>query len=196
MEVRELCGGLHGYMTFVVKNETDLYRGKFADMEKFSELMWNEPPELILKSSPHNQKKHKGKPLRVPDIGHLTPGSVIINKKAVKALGEHFTNFGHLVQLEVEGETWYSYVVTNVLEGVVDMENSIVSRSGTMKRPAFFANKLPNESQIFKTPETGLMQIFFNDNGEGTLQTLLQENDIDAGKLKEVWEQQGINGKS
>lgn len=176
-------------MTFVAKNETDLYSGKFADMDKFSELMWNKPPELILKSAPHNQEKYKGKALKVPDIGYLTPGSVIINEKAANALGDYLKKFGHLVRLEVKGEIWYSYVVTNVLEGVVDMGKSVVSRSGTLKRPAFFADKLPNESQIFKTPETGLLQIFFNDNGGETLQAMLLENAIDAGELKEVWEE-------
>jgi hypothetical protein len=57
-------------MTLVVKNETDLHSGKFAERGKISELMWKEPPEPILKSSPHNQEKHTGKPLKIPDIGY------------------------------------------------------------------------------------------------------------------------------
>lgn len=188
MKVFELKGGLNGYMTFVVENEIELYTGQLSDITKYNEVMWNEPPSLILRRSPHNQKKYKGKKLKVPDIGYLTPGSVIVNEATISVIGEYLKRFGYFVPLKIEGEIWYSYVVTNVLKNVIDMESSVVSRSGTIKRPAFHAKKLPEDEQVFKTLETGLLQIFYTENSEQFLQKSIMQNSIDAGELKLIWE--------
>lgn len=190
MKVFELTGGVEGYMKFYPKNEMDMYTGKYAESDNLSELLWTEPPELALKSSKHNKKKYKGKTRKVPDIGHFAPGSVIVNERTVNAIGYYLKKYGKLIELEVDGETWYSYVVTNVLEGVVDIANSGASGVGVIHKPVFLADKLPKESQIFKVPENQLVRIYFNDNGGETLQTLLSENQLDAGELILAWESQ------
>ena len=149
MKVFELIGGVEGYMKFYPKNEMDMYTGKYADTDNLSELLWNEPPELILKSSKHNQKYYKGKPRKIPDIGHFAPGSVIVNERTVNAIGKYLKKYGNLIKLDVEGETWHSYVVTNILKGVVDIANSKASSVGVIHKPAFLPDMLPKESQIF-----------------------------------------------
>jgi hypothetical protein len=188
MKVFELIGGIEGYMKFYPKNEMDMYTGKYATTDNLSELLWNEPPELVLKSSEHNQKKYKGKLRKVPDIGHFAPGSVIINERTANTIGDYLKKYGNLIKLEIDGETWYSYVVTNILEGVVDVANSKASSVGVIHKPVFLPEKLPKESQIFKVPENQLVRIYFNDNGGETLQALLSDNQLDAGEPVLAWE--------
>jgi hypothetical protein len=188
MKVFELTGGVEGYMKFYPKDEMALYSGQYAEANNLSELLWNKPPELCLKSSKHNGKKYKGKIQKVPDIGHFSPGSLIINERTARTIGDYLRLFGDMIELKIDGEIWYSYVVTNVLEGVVDTQNSKTSSAGVIHKPIFIKDKLPTETQIFKVPENQLIRIYFNDNGDGTLQKLLLDKQIDAGKLILAWD--------
>ncbi|GLR69361.1 hypothetical protein [Agaribacter marinus] len=188
MRVFELRGGGNGYMTFVAKNEIDLYQDRFADMKNYSETMSKEPPNLILGSATHNQKKYKGKPLKIADIGYLVAGNVIVNERVRETIGDYLKQFGDLIPINVEGNTWYSYVVTNVLDGITDIQKSVLTRSGRLKIPAFDIQKLPRHPQIFKTKETGLLQIFFTETETEGLRSLINIHGIDAGDMKLVWE--------
>jgi hypothetical protein len=193
MKVFALNGGIESYMKFYPKDEMEMYTGKYAETNDLTKLLWNEPPVLTLKDSKHNQKKYKGKVRKVPDIGHFAPGSVIVNERTVKSIGDYLKRFGKLIKLEVDGETWYSYVVTNILKGVVDIKNSKAYTAGVIHKPIFLADKLPTETQIFKVPENQLVKIYFNDGGNETLQKLLSNNQIDAGELTLAWEDKGGN---
>ena len=189
MKVFELNGGIEGYMKFYPKDEMEIYSGKYVETDNLSELLWNEPPTLTLTASKQNQKKYKGKLRKIPDIGHFAPGSLIINKKTVESIGSYLTKYGKLIKLEVDGNTWFSYVVTNILNGVVDIKNSQTSNVGVIHKPIFLADKLPVETQIFKISENQLVKIYFNDNGNQTIQKLLRDNQIDAGEFGLSWEQ-------
>jgi hypothetical protein len=132
--------------------------------------------------------KYQGKVKKIPDIGHYTPGSLIVNEKTKQFIGDYLQRFGKLIPITVEGELWYSYVVTNVLEGVVDVDKSVVSKSGTLKKPAFFIEKLPAESQIFKIPENGLLKIYFNKSDHDSIVGLLDKYSLDAGEIPVIWD--------
>ena len=194
MKVFQLTGVANTNMVFLFKDEGDLYRGIYAGADNIVELLYKHPPELELRSAAPNRKKYKGKALRVPDIGHYTPGSLVISQKANECIGDYLRQFGELNEILVEGETWYNYVVTNVLTGVVDEKNSEWCPSEVIKRPAFFADRLPEESQIFKVPEMYEVDIYFNDTGGETVATLFEEHGLEAGEIWETWNSEATAG--
>ena len=188
MKVFRLTGVANQNMVFLPKDEGDLYRGRFAGATNVGELLYQDPPELILRSAETNQQKYKGKALRVPDIGHFTPGSVIVNERASQCIGDYLRRFGDLNEIQVEGETWYNYVISNVLSGVVDEERSEKSRSGIIKKVVFRADRLPADSQIFKVPETQRINIYFNAGSGDSLASLIEEHELEAGDISEIWD--------
>jgi hypothetical protein len=177
-------------MTFLLKDEDDLYRGDLGNSKDVTRLLWEHPPELILRSAKQNQRKHKGRKLKLPDIGHFTPGALIFSEKARDCLGYYFLRFGKFTSIQIEGETWFNYVVTNILAGVVDEQESTYSKRGKLiTKPAFIAEQLPQECQIFKIPETHLIDIYFNDNGGDTVHSLIDKFGLEAGDIPLVWEE-------
>ncbi len=187
MRVFRLTGVANRNMVFLPKDEGDLYQGRFADARNVGELLWQDPPELILRSAETNQRKYEGEALRVPDIGHFTPGSVIVSQRAERCIGNYLRRFGDLNKISVEGEPWYNYVVSNILTGVVDEERCKRSRSERIKKLVFLADRFPEDSQIFKVPETQLANIYFYDaDGEG-LASLIEEHELEAGETAQIW---------
>ena len=77
-------------MTFSLKDEDELYRGDLATTQDVTRLLWEHPPELILRSAKQNQRKYKGKKLKLPDIDHFIPGSLILARKRMIALKSIF----------------------------------------------------------------------------------------------------------
>jgi hypothetical protein len=152
--------------------------------------LWKQPFALLLKGHPHNQKKYKGKKKKVPDIGFFISGSVIVSCKAANLLRDELEKFGVLHEFTVEGERWYSYEVTNVLIGVVDLGKSRYSRSGTFIEASFHGEKLPSETQIFKIPENNLDTIYFNDpeDGSDTILTMAEKHGLEIGETPLVWD--------
>ena len=189
MKVFRLHGVSNTNMTFSLKDEDELYRGDLATTQDVTRLLWEHPPELILRSAKQNQRKYKGKKLKTPDIGHFTPGSLIFSEKAHDCLGEYFCRFGKFTSIQIEGQVWFNYVVTNVLTSIVDKQKSTYSRKGKLIiNPAFFAEKLPQECEIFKVPEMHLIDIYFNDNGGETVRSLIEKYGLEAGDIPLVWE--------
>jgi hypothetical protein len=189
LKVFQLHGVSNANMTFLLKDEGDLYRGDYGSSKDVTRLLWEHPPELILRSAKQNQRKHKGRKLKLPDIGHFTPGALIFSEKARDCLGEYFLRFGKFTSIQVEGEMWFNYDVTNIIGGVVDVQGSTYSKKGKMiTKPAFIAEKLPQEPQIFKIPEMHLVDIYFNDNGSDTVRSMINKFRLEAGDMPLVWD--------
>ena len=95
---------------------------------------------------------------------------------------------GALNEIHVEGERWYNYVVSNVLTGIVDEERCERSRSGRIKKLVFRADRLPENSQIFKVPETQLVSIYLNEGAGESLASMVEDHDLEAGDMTEIWD--------
>jgi hypothetical protein len=149
--------------------------------------LWRGPPALLLRSAAQNQRKHQGKPLKTPDIGHFAPGGLILSTRAVERLGETFKRFGELREIQVEDETWFNYDVTHFLGGLLDLPECKRSRSGTIKRPAFLPERLPTEPSLFKLPDMQGVDTFFNEVDSHSIGERIRAEALKAGEMPLVW---------
>jgi len=187
MQVQKLIGIDHDLMQFYPKHANSYTQHEKAGLD--DEDLWIKPFELVLRSHPENQKKHKGEALAVPDIGHLTEGGLIVSVKAVELIGDYLRKFGDLYEIIVDGECWFAYNITNILESVVDKKSSRSDSMGDITVPAYFKEKLPTESQIFKLEETDLLTIYFNvpDNEVDTIFSLGEKHGLNIGVTPVDW---------
>jgi hypothetical protein len=188
MKVFSLLAVSHHNMTFFPKDNLAIY--EHTDKGLSDEDLWKSPFELLLRNHPNNKKKYKGKKKLVPDIGHFINGSVILSPKSTDLLGGYLKRFGDLYEFTVEGETWFSYDVTNVLNGIVSIEKSRHDSVGTFVSPAFHVDKLPLASQVFKIPENYLGTIYFSDPeaGSETILTMAEKHGLVIGENPLVWD--------
>ncbi|CAA0110671.1 Uncharacterised protein [BD1-7 clade bacterium] len=124
--------------------------------------IWKEGCLLRLESELGNQRLYKGNPLNIPDISYFVAGGVIVSPKTVELMGDYLSKFGDLHPITVEGNNWFTYDITNIIDGVVDKENSSYSRRGLLRKPAFNLDKLPKDPQVFKIEDDNRIGIYLN----------------------------------
>lgn len=95
------------------------------------------------------------------DASLLLAGSLVLNQKAVDALGPLLMQFGQLLEAKVDGATEYFYNVTCVID-CIDVERSDKRASGSILREAFRPGALPVGPTVFKDPRTARIRIYVN----------------------------------
>jgi hypothetical protein len=181
MKIYKFSAGDDDHMLFLPMDQTDFDRGVYAGDGRSRKHNWH-PPRVKLKSDPFNHGK------KVPDIGHVAAGSVVFSERAVEVLSNHLEPYGELLPLDVEGDTYFLYNVTNIIDAI-DQEKSVKRGTGRIKIPAFVADKIPKDVEIFKVPETQRSQIYFHEiNGEN-IKTLIEQYGLNGAHFRLEWEE-------
>lgn len=180
MKIYKFSAGDDEHMLFLPMDETDFDRGVYAGDGSPRKDNWH-PPRVKLKSDPFNKGKKE------PDIGHVASGSVVFSGRAVDVLKDHLEPYGELLPLDVEGDTYFLYNVTNIIDAI-DQDKSVKRGTGRIKIPAFVESKIPARTEIFKVPETQRSQIYFNEiNGEN-IKTLIEQHNLAGAHFRLEWE--------
>jgi hypothetical protein len=136
-------------------------------------INWH-PPEITLAMEEENRG------LQIPDIGHILPGSLVFSARAESILRDYLLPYGQLFAFDCEGETWFYFNPTLVIDDVLDVANS--QTYGTQKKviikPAFFTDRLPKENAIFKVPETKAAATYYHHDGKVNFKSLIEENNL------------------
>ncbi len=128
-----------------------------------SSLEWTRPPRL----APQVDKRKKSKPLG--DLGPFLPGALVLGEKARVALGPFLSQFGQLLELDVDGVPHWFYNVTHVIS-CIDRERSEQRAGGTIGKEAFIDAAVPVEPSVFKDPATARARIYVNERGKHALE--------------------------
>lgn len=147
---------------------------------------WHDRP----KCRPNVQKKKK-KQMPLADLSYISPGSILLNRKAYAALSDLFLPFGQLLEVECvneggvlgekESEIFYFYNVVNVIS-CIDYGNSQKIGSGVYK-PAFFPEAVPKDLQIFKDPLTKRAHIYLSEPAKEEFAKLIADAGLVGGKF-------------
>jgi hypothetical protein len=134
-------------------------------------LEWSARPELVA-FAPEGRKKL---PPRA-DVSPFTAAGLVVNEKVRTSLGDFLTQFGQLLEINVDGKTEYYYNVTNVVP-CIDTERSEIA-AGFVEVPVFQEQLVPVEPSIFIEPVIHA-RIFVNDAAK-----LILEERIAANKIR------------
>jgi hypothetical protein len=168
MALWELMGGTNNdYSVLVYANEAERASGIFKTNGKPKQ--WAQPPHIKLFV---DEKRKKQKP--AADIGHLAPGSFILNEKAYLALKDFLAQFGECLCVNCEGEIQYFYNVTNLIS-CIDFTNSKKIADAVFKA-VFLQETIPIDEQVFKDPLTANARIYVTEPAKATLEKLIKAN--------------------
>lgn len=178
MKVWELRnGGINDVAMLVYGSEDELYSGMFdADGQP---LEWTFRPHANVFIEP---RKKRAKP-RV-DVSLLGPGVLVLNTKAMAAIGEFLSNFGQLLELDVDGEVEWFYNVTHVID-CIDLDRSTLRPEGSIAKEAFLPEKIPVDPTVFKDPHTARTRIYVNDSARQLLKKLIASAGITGVEFAE-----------
>lgn len=139
---------------------------------------WHERPRCR-----PNVQKNKRKQMPLADLSYISPGSILLNRKAYDVLKDFILPFGQLLEVECmneggvlgekESEIFYFYNVVNMVS-CIDYENSQKIGSGVYK-PAFFPAATPKDLQIFKDPLTKRAHIYLTEPAKEQFATLIAD---------------------
>ncbi|MBL4630414.1 MAG: hypothetical protein JKY14_04400 [Paraglaciecola sp.] len=184
--VEEIVGCHESSMDFVFAAdhnwELDLFLSRGASRFKLAQELPTTKVKLF--SRIESEELSEQQNLILPDLGHLSPGGIVLSKLAVRRLEMFWLAFGELLPLDVEGDEYYYYNVTNILENVVDIENSLLSLRGKLETPAFLAEKIPSELTLLKVPEKKCINLY----ATGGFSALMRAHGLKIGvKVQPVW---------
>ncbi|NJO12161.1 MAG: hypothetical protein HC872_00335 [Gammaproteobacteria bacterium] len=146
-------GGIEEFSILVFANEDEVFAGMFEMDGKPKH--WSVRPRV----EPFvDKRKKQQKPLA--DISYVTHGTIVLNGKAYAALGEFLSRFGQLLELDCNGEVYYFYNVTNLIDAI-DVDCSGLEGKSVVKE-AFRQDAIPSTAQIFKDPRTAHHAIYVN----------------------------------
>lgn len=173
-----------------LKNDriNDVARLVFASDDELALGMFDgDGRPLDWKTQPHanvfvEPRKKKTKP-RV-DISLLSAGYLVLNARARAALGEFLSQFGQLLELDVDGEIEWFYNVTNVID-CIDLQSSVLRPEGSIAKEAFHADRIPADPMIFKDPRTARTRIYVNECAKELLQQRMASAGITAAAFVE-----------
>lgn len=107
-------------------------------------LEWQERPGLEF----HAEKKRRQSPRS--DVIPFHSNALVLNANAYQALGSFLSQFGQLLEFDVDGESgYYFYNVTNLVS-CIDRERSVFSELGTLRQEVFSDSAVPVEPAVFK----------------------------------------------
>ena len=123
------------------------------------------------------QEGPKKKWLPRADASLMLAGSLVLNQKAVDALGPFLLQFGQLLEAKVDGVVEYFYNVTRVVD-CIDEEKSERRSSGSISKEVFRPNALPVGPSVFKDPLTALNRIYVNDEAKQVLESAISAHQL------------------
>jgi len=128
------------------------------------------------------QEGPKKKHLPRGDASLLLAGSLVLNQKAVDALGPFLAQFGQLPEAKVDGAVEYFYNVTRVID-CIDPERSERRSSGSLLKESFRADALPAGPAVFKDPRTVRIRIYVNDEAKKLLEAEIAAHGLTGFEL-------------
>jgi hypothetical protein len=184
MNVWAIKNDLLGKVAMLVATDEDGHSREFwAHFEgDGSPLHWTSRPKLAVFID-----KRSKKPKPRADISPFTGDGLMINGKARDALGDFLSQFGQLLEVDVEGQVEYYYNITNVIH-CVDQVHSVKRIDGTIAKPAFIDASIPKEASIFIDPST-VMDIYVNDAGKAELERRIKQAGIKGMSFERMWGQ-------
>ena len=148
---------------------------------------WSERP----KCRPYVEKQKKKKQMPLADLSYISPGTILLNRKAYEVLNDFLTPFGQLLEVECmnEGgllgdklsETYYFYNVTNIIP-CIDYENSEKSFN-SIDKEAYFPDRIPSDVQIYRDPQRLRVQIYLSEPAKAQFAKLIAENNLTGGEF-------------
>lgn len=106
------------------------------------------------------------------DASLMLAGSLVLNQKAVDALGSFLLQFGQLLEARVDGVIEYFYNVTELIDGN-DADKSERRTSGSILKEVFRPEAVPDGPVVFKDPQTALIRIYVNDEAKQVLEAAI-----------------------
>lgn len=149
-------------------------------------VQWSERPKLEV----FKDKKSK-KPKPRADISPFTADGLVLNSKARDTLGDFLSQFGQLLELNVEGSVEYYFNVTHVVP-CVDQDRSERRASGAISKPAFIDSAIPANASVFVDP-TKPADIYVNDQARDELRRRIEQAGITGIGFVQVWGKPATN---
>jgi hypothetical protein len=136
-----------------------------------SPLKWKKRPKFVVPV-----EKNKKKPRPRSDITTITLPGPILNEKARGALGDFLSQFGQLLELDVDGQVEYYYNVTNIVP-CLDQDRSEKNSIGVVRKPVFSVSTTPNTPAVFKLPLSPV-RIYVNDGAKEILEERIAKHGL------------------
>ena len=173
------------YTPFLYLNDEDMAQRIF--MTDGTPKNWPVPP----KCRPYVEKHKRKKQMPLADLAYISPGTILLNGKADKALKDFLLPFGQLLEVECmnEGgllgrkvsEPYYFYNVTNIIP-CIDYENSEKIETSIQKE-AYFPDRIPTDVQIFRDPVRLRIQIYLSEPAKEQFVKLITDAGLVGGKF-------------
>jgi hypothetical protein len=143
-------------------------------------VQWNVHPKLkVIK----DQRSKKPKPRA--DISPFTADGLVLNGKARETLGDFLSQFGQLLELDVEGDVEYYFNVTHAV-ACLDQERSERRPSGAISKPLFIDSAIPVSAAVFVDPSKPA-DIYVNDSARTELEHPIKHTGITGMSFVQVW---------
>jgi hypothetical protein len=133
-------------------------------------LQWKSAPRL---TTVENEGRRKRRPRA--DVSPFTSPGLVLNAKVHGALGAFLSEFGQLLEVDVDGQIEYYYNVTKVLE-CLDRGNSKIE-AYYVEQPAFHEHLIPASPTVFVEPQLA-GRIFVNEAAKAVLEKGIAESGI------------------
>lgn len=184
MNIWKFNSAVNGYTAFLQME------GQSDDEDMFltdgTLVSWPSRPRI----HPHVEKNKK-KQMPLADLSYISPGTILLNRKAWGALKDFLSPFGQLLEVECmnEGgllgdrmsEIYYFYNVTNIIP-CIDFEKSEKIGHKILKE-AFFADRIPTDAQIFRDPVRLRTQIYLTEPAKEQFTKLIADAGLVGGKF-------------
>lgn len=131
------------------------------------------------------QEERKKVQLPRADVSLMLAGSIVLNQKALDALGEFLGQFGQFLEAKVDGVVEYFYNVTNVVD-CIDLEASQRRSSGSIVKEVFRSEALPDGPAVFKDPRTVRNRIYVNEEGKAILEACAAAANLTGLEIEEL----------
>ncbi|WEN14036.1 hypothetical protein PY254_12405 [Rhodanobacter sp. AS-Z3] len=142
-------------------------------------LRWTVPPKLEVFKERH-QKSHKPR----ADISPFTAEGLIMSSKARDALGDLLSQFGQLLEVDVDGHVEYYFNPTHLID-CVDAERSERRDSAAINKPSFIDSAIPAEAAVFIAPSMP-GDIYVNDAARQELERRIELTNITGMSFMQV----------
>jgi hypothetical protein len=134
-------------------------------------LHWKKRPKLTV-----FVEKGRKKPEPRSDITTLALPGPILNERARDALGDFLSQFGQLLEVDVDGHVEYYYNVTNLV-ACLDEERTEKTDYGAIRKPVFSASAIPDAPTLFKLPRSPV-RIYVNDGAKEILEERIAKQSL------------------
>lgn len=174
MSVWEINTGLVDQVAMLVVPAEDQVTGA---MKRFGgdgkPLQWASAPRLESFVDKRRKRKPRG------DISPFIPGALVLSSKAAEALGGFLSNFGQLLELDVDGNTEFFFNATNLVP-CIDSGRSEKRAGGSMGREVFVRESIPTNPAVFKDPATARSRFYANEGGKHALESAAAVHGIEG----------------